>query len=318
MSKVCFIFILLCAVTGRAFLTQRSSMRWSATRMTAVTWSSSFNNPRLEDLLYTASQESERLSVQNIFKALSADEEFQNKYWQKQPLHITKRLPNLVGAFTMEDVRKAVDEGFLEAGRGSFQQDKTGWKMAQVSKPRGTSFEDAKLRFDDVTMAMKETSGTVVFNSAGGFIPQMAIACLETVNAFQMPNAMNVYLTNPGQQTSAPPHTDKQDVFVLQTQGSKHWRVFAPPDPSKLPRADPYARGKGTDMLLLSELGEPLLDTVVSAGQMLYVPAGYPHTTGTVPIYLLLTTYTNIPIPTYLSPRCDYFRLNQIILSLFI
>ena len=29
----------------------------------------------------------------------------------------------------------------------------------------------------------------------------------------------------------------------MQTQGLKRWRVFAPPPPSRMPRADPLARG---------------------------------------------------------------------------
>ena len=34
-------------------------------------------------------------------------------------------------------------------------------------QPRGPSFQDAKLQFADVQLALKEASGTVVFNSAG-------------------------------------------------------------------------------------------------------------------------------------------------------
>ena len=34
-------------------------------------------------------------------------------------------------------------------------------------QPRGSSFQDAKLQFADVQLALKEASGTVVFNSAG-------------------------------------------------------------------------------------------------------------------------------------------------------
>ena len=68
----------------------------------------------------------------------------------------------------------------------------------------------------------------------------------------------------------------------LQTCGAKHWRVFAPPDPSRKPAADPLARGKAADALTLSELGEPLIDTVLTPGQLLYMPAGFPHTTDTL------------------------------------
>jgi hypothetical protein len=46
--------------------------------------------------------------------------------------------------------------------------------------------------------------------------------------------------------------------------------------------ADPLARGKAHDSLEMSELGEPLLDCVLAPGHVLYVPAGFPHTTDTV------------------------------------
>jgi hypothetical protein len=180
----------------------------------------------------------------------------------------------------MAEVQQAVDSDFIEAGRGT-PIPGGGWNMATVSEPRGSSFEDAKLRFQDVEMAMKKSAGTVVFNSAGGFIPPLAGVCLETIEAFDLPAALNMYLTNPGQQLSAPPHTDRQDVFVLQTQGQKRWRVFSPPAPGVRAQADPFARGKGKDELSLAELSAPLIDTVLSPGQVLYVPAGFPHTTDT-------------------------------------
>jgi Cupin superfamily protein len=48
-----------------------------------------------------------------------------------------------------------------------------------------------------------------------------------------------------------------------------------------MPFADPLARGKTKDKLELTELSAPLIDTVLGPGQVLYVPAGFPHTTDT-------------------------------------
>jgi len=232
--------------------------------------------------MVAASTEQEKLAVEAIFSSLAGSETFKSVYWQKKPFLCTKSLQNIAGAYTMSDVKEAVDFDFIEAGRGTVLPGKGGWNMASVSQPRGSSFEDAKLRFDDVQMAMKQTSGTVVFNSAGGFIPPLAGVCLQTVSAFDLPAAINMYLTNPGQKLSAPPHTDRQEVFVLQTQGQKRWRVFAPPAPNAREKADPFARGKGKDELTLDEMESPLLDVVLSPGQVLYVPAGFPHTTDTL------------------------------------
>jgi hypothetical protein len=109
--------------------------------------------------LLKASEMSDKMRVGPIFEALVSNNNFIDNYWQKKPLLITSCLQNLKNGFTMEDVRTALDSDFLEAGRGSFQQGKSGWSIAAVSQPRGKSFEDAKLRFEDVQMAMKETSG---------------------------------------------------------------------------------------------------------------------------------------------------------------
>jgi hypothetical protein len=94
-----------------------------------------------------------------------------------------------------------------------------------------------------------------------------------------------MYITAAGKRTSAPPHTDKQDVCVIQTQGCKSWKVYAVPDPSIKPNADIFARGKGDDSLplhILKNTSELLLDTTIYPGDVLFIPAGFPHTTSTV------------------------------------
>ena len=237
-----------------------------------------------------AASTSGRLQMLPVFRAFADSDYFKRNIWQRRPYHYSSPLPNIAGAFTMDDLKGIVDSEFLEAGRGTFQEGRGGWNMAAVSKPRGTSFQDAKLRYEDVLEAMAMKSGTVVFNSAGGFMPPMARVCLECLEAFKLPNALNMYLTAAGQQVSAPPHTDKQDVFVIQTQGQKRWRVYRPPPPSRLFRSDPFARGKGTDTLEFSELESPMIDTVLGPGQILYVPAGFPHTTGRACLATLLMT----------------------------
>jgi hypothetical protein len=222
------------------------------------------------------------LSVEATFKSLLRHPTFLQK-WQSEPVVLTCELGNLKGAFTMDDVERNVEQDFMIAGRGTFQPGGTkGWQMASVGRARGEAFEDAKLRFQDIQNAMKQKSGTVVVNSAGAYMPSLANVCLDCLSAFQLPVNLNLYLTAAGQSTSAPPHTDKQDVFVLQTQGRKRWRVFSPPDPALKPNVDPMARGKASDVLSLEELEAPVIDTVLSPGMILYMPAGWPHTTDTV------------------------------------
>jgi len=211
------------------------------------------------------------------FRALAASPEFARDEFARRP-KLIEHVPGIAGSFTLDHLAVAVDSDFLDAGRGI--PDQGGWKMAPVSKPRGASFEDAKMRYVDVVEALK--TGTVVFNSAGAHIPRLGTMCVAALDAFELPNCLNLYCTARGMSTSAPPHTDKQDVLVLQSCGAKRWRVFEPPPPHARPQADPLARGKAHDELRLDELGEPVIDTVLTPGQVLFVPAGWPHTTDTV------------------------------------
>jgi hypothetical protein len=101
-----------------------------------------------------------------------------------------------------------------------------------------------------------------------------------------------MYVTARGMRTSAPPHTDRQDVLVVQMQGAKRWRIFSPPTDGDVKlNADPFARGKGTDSLPLHTLLEGtegrlgsqlLMDVITREGDVLFIPAGFPHTTDTV------------------------------------
>jgi len=222
----------------------------------------------------------EAAAVHASFARLAASAEFASQTWTRRAL-LLREEPGIAGSFTLEHLATAVEEDFLDAGRGIAKDPRGGgWKMAPVSEPRGSSFEDAKMRYVDVEAAMRR--GTVVFNSAGAHIPRLGAMCLAALDAFGLPNCLNLYATARGTSTSAPPHTDKQDVFVLQSAGAKRWRVFEPPPPERRPAADPLARGKAHDALSLEELGEPVIDTVLTPGDVLYMPAGWPHTTDTV------------------------------------
>jgi hypothetical protein len=139
------------------------------------------------------------------------------------------------------------------------------------------------MTFEDVQLALEK--GTVIMNAAGAHIPKLAGLSLACTDATFLPCALNLYVTAAGKRTSAPPHTDKQDVMVIQTSGSKHWKIFSPPNPALKPSADVFARGKNDDHMPLHKVEndcELLLETTLNPGDVLFCPAGFPHTTSTV------------------------------------
>jgi len=191
--------------------------------------------------------------------------------------------------FNFLHLATALEEDFLDAQVGSTDNRK-GWQVAAVSQPTGSSFDDARMNLSQVKTALE--SGTIIFNNIGAHIPRLAGAALASTDALSLPGALNMYVTAKGMRTSAPPHTDRQDVLVVQMEGAKRWRVFTPPaDGGVKPNADPFARGKGEDSLPLHTLlegkegrlgTELLMDAVLKEGDILYIPAGFPHTTDTV------------------------------------
>ena len=175
------------------------------------------------------------------------------------------------------------------------------------------------MTFDDVKEALEK--GTVILNAIGAHVPKLAAPSLACTDATSFPNAINLYVTSAGTRTSAPPHTDKQDVVVVQTSGQKHWRVFNPPDPSRKPMADMFARGKGDDSLPLHQLldaedsinsADLLIETVLKTGDILFIPAAFPHTTSTAhasdlpdatSVHLTFNIDTHVWQQDYLSTR---------------
>ena len=94
----------------------------------------------------------------------------------------------------------------------------------------------------------------------------------------------NVYISRLDSAVTAPLHTDRFDSFILQTEGAKRWRIFgsscfAPKWP--VLDASMSDRGKAGDVLYLEQVGPMLLDECLRAGDVLYLPRGFPHATST-------------------------------------
>ncbi|CAL8144304.1 unnamed protein product [Orchesella dallaii] len=87
----------------------------------------------------------------------------------------------------------------------------------------------------------------------------------------------NMYLTPPDSQGFAP-HYDDIDAFILQVEGKKQWKLYAPrKEDEKLPRFSSGNFSEADD-----NLGEPILDVVLEEGDLLYFPRGVIHQAKTV------------------------------------
>jgi len=92
-----------------------------------------------------------------------------------------------------------------------------------------------------------ENHATWVSNMAHSVWSDAAAAALATQSAFGLPAHANVYCTGAGADVSLAPHTDRQDVVILQLEGTKRWHLYAPPEEKSLPVERSEELGKWSD-----------------------------------------------------------------------
>lgn len=95
----------------------------------------------------------------------------------------------------------------------------------------------------------------------------------QLVDDLGHPVQANAYITPPSSR-GFDPHYDVHDVFVLQTAGRKHWTVHAPVHHDPMPD-QPWTEHR--DAVTARAADEPVIDTVLSAGDTLYLPRGWVH-----------------------------------------
>ncbi|CAM5477926.1 hypothetical protein GCM10010329_30090 [Streptomyces spiroverticillatus] len=101
------------------------------------------------------------------------------------------------------------------------------------------------------------------------------------------PVQANAYVTPP-QNRGFDAHYDVHDVFVLQIAGTKRWVIHAPVHPDPL-RDQPWTDHRAA--VAEAAKGEPVIDTLLEPGDVLYLPRGWLHAAeaqGEVSVHLTL------------------------------
>jgi hypothetical protein len=280
MAKTIFVAWLLFLPCTRSIVAPPTHTRYPITTAESLAWTITNNVHASHAVTHSLFAE-----VATYLRASSIDEKYGSRA-SCVPFVIRRGTSQQMVTFGTLELQAAIAADFLDAGEGSTNAN-TGWRMQPAGgNRRGASFQGSRLSFQDVT----DAKGTCIFNSAGAYISQTLSACalaaLDGLDGAASGVCLNMYVTRGDAKLSAPPHTDKQDVLVVQTQGRKRWRIFSPPKANLL---DPFTRGKGNDDMpvhLLEASGSKLLlEVTLDPGDVLFVPARFPHTTDTLSCY---------------------------------
>lgn len=219
-----------------------------------------------QDLPFTTVETDSVEEGLKVFKWMIAPfnpDEFLNQVWEKKPLHIARNKP----AYYKEIISTPVIDNMLRNETIQFTKniDITSYEDGQreTHNPEGRAHPhlvwDFYLNGCSIRLLNPQT-----------YIPKLHLLNATMQEFFNSFVGANAYLTPPDSQGFAP-HYDDIEAFILQAEGKKHWRIYKPRfENETLPRVS----SKNFDQ---EEIGEPIMEVTLEAGDMLYFPRGYIH-----------------------------------------
>jgi len=181
---------------------------------------------------------------------------FLEKYWQKKPCLFKNAFnhpPNYLSADELAGL--SLDEE-IESRIVQFNS-----KIAQWSLEHGP-FEDSRFSL------LPDSDWTLLVQSIDTWCPdsRQLLNYFNFIPRWRLDDIMVSYATKGG---GVGPHADNYDVFLIQGEGKRHWRVGRKGDTSK-------PKNIIDGMIHLEEF-EAVIDEIMQPGDMLYIPPDTPH-----------------------------------------
>jgi cupin superfamily protein len=225
----------------------------------------------------TAEQMAAPLAEDSVLARLIAvgRDRFAGQYWGQQPLlSPAADLPGGFGALLSAD---AIDELVSQRGlRTPFlrvAKDGATLPDKAFTTQGGVGAGIADQVSDDRLVRLFADGSTLVLQALHRVWPPILEFCQRLAAELGHPVQANAYVTPPQNQGFSA-HYDVHDVFVLQIEGEKQWRIHPPVLESPL-RDQPWNDRKSSVQRQAEE--SPMLEAILRPGDCLYLPRGYLH-----------------------------------------
>ena len=182
--------------------------------------------------------------------------------FEKKHVVIRRETPDyFAGLLSMADIDHVLTQTQLNTEALQLVKTGTAYDVDDYAMPSGL--------IDAVRVAKLFAEGaTIILPGLQQRLPQLAAYCRSLETVFSCDLQTNIYLT-PANAQGFKTHYDSHDVIVLQTVGSKTWRIYESdlelPLRSQAFKAEGFVPGKVID------------EFVLHAGDMAYVPRGLVH-----------------------------------------
>ncbi|MFI7648152.1 cupin domain-containing protein [Micromonospora sp. NPDC049460] len=202
---------------------------------------------------------------------------FAAAHWGRTPLlSRADELPNPAG---FADLLSPADADELLSRRGlrtpflRIAKDGQLVPAARFTGGGGAGAEIGDQVLDERVLELYAGGATLVLQGLHRTWPALIDFARDLGVAVGQPLQVNAYLTPAGNQGFAT-HYDTHDVFVLQVDGRKHWRIHPPVLPDPL---EQQTWGGRADEVAATADGPPALGVVLGPGDALYLPRGWLH-----------------------------------------
>lgn len=214
---------------------------------------------------------SRQIDFESLIAPISR-QRFLDEHWEKKHLHVPHGEANAGG--TILDFA-AVDR-CLAAARNSSRRD------AVMIVPPPDREEERKTRAAGAVLAHDlyqafAAGDSLRLSGIQAYWPEATAVAAELAEVFSASVGVNAYVT-PAASQAFPAHFDTHDVFVVQTDGSKRWTIYAGggglPTESLAHVQDLTSR----QATRLDESQATVIDELtLESGDFLYIPRGVPH-----------------------------------------
>lgn len=177
--------------------------------------------------------------------------EFLRDYWQKKPVVVRGAFANFVDPVDENELAGLAQEEGIDSRIVSVKDDK--WTLAHGP-------------FEDFTEHCQNNWSLLVQNvNAYSEEADELIRAFDFIPVWRTDDLMVSYSV-PG--AGVGPHLDQYDVFIIQGKGTRRWKVG---------NIDNFTELKPHPQLRQIEQFTPIIDEILHAGDMIYIPPGFPH-----------------------------------------
>ena len=181
-----------------------------------------------------------------------SEQAFLNQYWQKKPLLIKRGFSDFKDPLDANELAGLAMEDSIES---------------RIITNHNQQWQSHQGPFEDFEILTDEHS-TLLVQAVDHWHPEAAqlLEPFRFIPNWRIDDLMISYSTPGG---GVGPHLDQYDVFIIQGEGKRHWRVGLPDASLKQ-----LAQNKS---LLQVEAFTAVIDCVLEPGDILYIPPGCPH-----------------------------------------